>query len=264
MNDALKQNYKYWRGRNLRAGIALNNARKDLAATPPKTRYPGGPVYGWNPSGKDGHRWVESLDASGLRFVKDAHEIVSLRHTGWYSTANQDETYTGCVLQLPARNGCPLYVPAYEDPCNAGTYLVDPTSLTEGPKGGEWGGESTSLRDAAYAADSLAEHDAEEAREYSEVWQNGSWYASLGERIEIMRTEARALFAELKPIRAALSAAQVKTDATCKAIRLRIASLRESIEKANKEREELVDNIWDKDLQSAFNEGAGETVFKLA
>lgn len=112
---------------------------------------------------RDGTR--ASMPASmlnGFRDIGAAHDIVRLRHTGWYMDADGSETIAGHVWQLPARNGEPVYLSGYVEP-ESGYCTLDATRgriATHSDK-----------EDAARAADALAEKDAEKEREYSERWQ---------------------------------------------------------------------------------------------
>lgn len=106
----------------------------------------------------------------GWRDVGDANDISAVRHRGWYSDANQDETYRGHVWQLPARDGSPQYVAGYvedmggKDGTRASGYVV-----LECKRGALV--TYSDKDDAARAGDELARIYAEESREYSERWQ---------------------------------------------------------------------------------------------
>lgn len=113
------------------------------------------------------------------RDIGDAGDIIRMRHSGYYSDANCSETYVGHVWQLPARDGVPRYVAGYVedqggslrnsgiDGRRASGYVViehDGAGLVF----------HDDKEDAARAADGMAESAAEEAREYSERWQEAS------------------------------------------------------------------------------------------
>lgn len=78
---------------------------------------------------------------------KWADDIVSLRHTGWFCDRYGDQTIRGFVAQLPH-----------------GRFLAG-WSMGEGMLADVGGTVYTSERDAAYAADSMAEHAAEIERD---------------------------------------------------------------------------------------------------
>lgn len=96
--------------------------------------------------------YVDQMSEIGLRFVGDAHKIVSMRYTGWYADNDQNDLYVGQVYQLPARNGVEQYVPALvHSGYGTGTlYLGD-----VGPD----------KEQAARDADHYAQKEAEESRE---------------------------------------------------------------------------------------------------
>jgi hypothetical protein len=250
-NETLKTNYRFHRQRGHIPSVARGFALADIAAK--KERYLL-PVSAYNPQWeKENARWVESLSNAGLRFVGYADEILSLRHTGWYRDSFQDETLRGCVLQLPARDGCELFLPAYEDPCNPGTYAVC-FDVTRGERGGYYDKEDQQAkRDAARAADSFAEHQAESEREWDEAWQKGNRYREYREEIETERDELRALVRELKT-------ARVHSPAICKALRDTIRAKRSAMHRAWKKSEDCKEYIF-REFYAAFNDGAGETVF---
>ena len=78
----------------------------------------------------------------------------SIRHTGWFADAFQDQTYRGVILKLGAR-----FVAGYVASDGDGDGQVWDRSTVYG--------DATS---AALAADSLAQHGAEEDREENELW----------------------------------------------------------------------------------------------
>lgn len=101
----------------------------------------------------------------GFRFRGYADEVVDLRHTGWYG---DDEgtgftMFRGVVYQIPARGGATQYLAGYEwgesgarssFHGGGGTIAIGRGDIYE------------SDRDAAYAADSMAERAAEDERDY--------------------------------------------------------------------------------------------------
>lgn len=111
----------------------------------------------------------------GWRDAGEAHDILRFRdgHTGWYSDADGYGLYVGHVWQLPAHDGTPRYVAGYvekegrRDDGRGSGYVV----LECGRHGLELYDDKD---DAARAADGLAERMAEEAREYSERWNEAS------------------------------------------------------------------------------------------
>lgn len=105
----------------------------------------------------------------GLRDCGTVPDILGNRYGGWYADAYQDETYTGNVWQLPARNGEPQFIAGYVER-DSGYAVLDATR-----------GRLTLFddrEDAARAADGLAERMAEREREHSERWQEASRHDS--------------------------------------------------------------------------------------
>ncbi len=105
----------------------------------------------------------------GLRDCGTVPDILGHRYGGWYADAFQDETYTGNVWQLPARNGEPQFIAGYVEQ-NSGYAVLDATR-----------GRLTLFddrEDAARAADGLAERHAERNREHDERWQEASRHDS--------------------------------------------------------------------------------------
>lgn len=99
-------------------------------------------------------RWIENAD----RYFRIANDNAGLdgtrnSHYGWYLDEDCIETVHGAVLQLPARNGSPQYVPAVADPWNDGAYLVFLDDIYD------------EEREAAGAADEYARLYAEDVRE---------------------------------------------------------------------------------------------------
>lgn len=144
----------------------------------------------------DGRRaYMPASVLDGFRDVGASHDIVRLRHTGWFKDADACETITGHVWQLPARGGECVYLAGYVEP-DSGYATLDATR----------GRLSTfaDKDDAARAADALAERDAETERDYSERWQAArDVQDACDEKREAMRAahgEARGLVAVLRDL----------------------------------------------------------------
>jgi hypothetical protein len=118
------------------------------------------PIHGPNFS-EDGRRGFIPVQAlEGLRQTGMAHDIVRLKHTGWYADAYCSELYCGQVWQMPARNGSPRYIAGYVE--QDAEYAV-----IESEKGQFCIYDDK--EEAARSADYLAEKCAERQREYSEA-----------------------------------------------------------------------------------------------
>lgn len=179
------------------------------------TRRPSRPQYAW----------IENPEMAGLRFVKYADEIAprSIQHTGWYTSEHGDngENYRGAVYRLPHSRGL---IAGYEDPNNAPACFVE-LSLWDSDDG----------NGAAFAADRIAELEAESAREYNEAWQAGRRFEDLGEQISSARRSCLELIREAKEACKGIS----DMPAIRLTIRRAIEQYRESIQDWRDEREQL-------------------------
>lgn len=183
------------------------------------------PVY--NPPIKDSKtRWVE--DTSDLRFVGYSDEISThIRHKGWFADNFQDETYRGAVWRLPAKNGKERFVFGYQDSCNEPAALID----------FDWTDDEL---DAALRADSMAEYDAVEAREY---------YAKDAAEREIEELKAeiidiKATIKELLSERRELKMTGLTNDTVCGLFSEKVKNLLYDVKSARERIEELSDNYW--------------------
>lgn len=104
----------------------------------------------------DGRAYMPASMLGGLRDVGNSHEIISRLPLGYYVDEYQDETISGHVWQLPARNGEPVFIAGYAE--RESEYAV--LSAT-GSRLDTWDNKE----DAARCADSIAERDAEKQRE---------------------------------------------------------------------------------------------------
>lgn len=162
----------------------------------------------------------------GIRDLGDASDVVDLRHTGWYADNDQNELVKGRVLQMPARNGRTYYFPAI--------YRTDSEGVTLWPLDGY-----EEKEDAARTADSYAEHDAEECREYDAKDRAEFESGELKERIVEIRGELRSLIREMKAHRTVSDSPTI-----CSVLRGEIAQLRRESHKAYKRIQALADNEW--------------------
>lgn len=245
----LRDNYRYYRARAYPAKSALERARTDL--TNGKKRY-----GACSRTIDYGRRNAEGLgflaNARGTLRVAYCDEASSndwrshIDHKGWYIDPYQEETMRGAIVQLSHNR----YFPAYElSNYDAGLQV-------------DWSDRHGNMRDAAYAADSLAEKHAEEEREYQTAWQAGSLFASLGEEITQERQSILVLCAEHRIARSMSGASELT--AICAAIKTNVSRALHEITRARAKREKLRSGDYgelcfypSKELIAAFNDGAG-------
>jgi hypothetical protein len=177
--------------------------------------------------GYKGARWVENV-SRGVRLIGFADEIAQkgIRHNGWYTDEDgaNGELCRGIVYQLPARDGETLYVYGYADPNSEDCALLNFEPETD-------------KMDAARAADRFAEIFAEEAREYNTAWQAGRRCDEIAEEVAATRKEALTIAEEMR----AAKRAKLDAPTICATLRGEIMSLYRRIQKARKERDELID-----------------------
>ncbi len=256
--------YRFWRASPapMPAAVALRKAREDMAAG--INRYTvlskaAKASYQNKPTDRGG-RWIEHPEGAGLRFIGWSDELRQTRdrHTGWflYPDGDPGETARGCVYQLPARDGRPIYVEAIRtgDMGEQGAALVFLASRHVGEKGeAEYVGPDHygAHRDAAAGADEEARIYAEKEREYQEAYQAGSRAADLREEAATARQEARGLVAELRAEFRARDG-RALSGGLCAAMRGAIRGKLDSAMTAMAEAGELISRWGDQD---AFKEG---------
>lgn len=140
---------------------------------------------------KPAYAWIENPTDSGLRFVDYADKIANLDHNGWYTMDDGDngEVMRGVVFRLPHGRG---FIAGYADPCNDGPAFVELSIIDD-------------EKDAARIADSIAEHYAEQERDYQRAWQAGRRFDNLLEEIQNARRDCLELIRETKEACAALA-----------------------------------------------------------
>jgi hypothetical protein len=187
----------------------------------------------WTPEGRprERYRCIEHA-AKGLRVVGAVHDIARregwrFNHEGWYVDNFRDETTHGIVLQLPSRDGKPLYVPACSDPWNDGCCTADFHSTTD------------TLRDAMHAADGMAERYAEDAREDDAKFQAEQQIEDKRSEICDARKLASLLVADLR------TAGHTLPPSTRNVVRSRIRALRSEVERAHERIVKLTENYWE-------------------
>jgi hypothetical protein len=123
--------------------------------------------------------------------------------------------------------------------------------LTQSASGDNW---KQAEREAARAADQLAESHAEQEREYQAAWRAGADWSALKEEEEGRRTQALAILAER---RAASELNPAGFPVICEALREQVIKARRAIAKSRAKRAELADSIWQAKLRAVFCDGAG-------
>ena len=245
--------YRYWRARDMTAGAALSLARLEAAIG--TARYP--VAGGTGAPGERGGRWSEKPESLGFRFVGYSDELSRLDHSGWFLYPDGDpaESARGCVYQLPARDGRPVYVEAlrtgetlrtrsdWRDMGESGSALIFPGALHYGEQGGrEETGDCDALRSAARGADGEAEIYAECERDYQTAWQAGSRCADMETEAKEERAAARELVGELRRHYAAGGAMGA---AMCRTLRNAIRQhIRDASKAAAKARELIGEYEW--------------------
>ena len=189
---------------------------------------------------------VSDPEAFGLRHVGN---VEAESHGGRNAFSNRDSCgwYTdpygdvfrdgtglvwGVVYQLPARNGCARFVAGYQFGGQDGGPCLDLGNVyeSESMRGADCAPtDHDDARDAARAADSMAERAAEQEREYQTAWALGRAYDDARQEALEARTAALAL---LKERRAAKAKAGGLLPAICAAIRDSVAGHVETIREA--------------------------------
>lgn len=151
--------------------------------------------------------YIDGLDAMAWRVTGDAADI--LRNAGgwraadscnWYADNHRDAVIKSAVLQLPSRDGTPVYIPA--------TYCSDWDGATCWPLD-----QYDTPEDAARAAAGYADAEAEESREF--YAKDAAEQQIEEKRAEIHKTN-RAALALIREIKAAGASF---TPAICSALR---------------------------------------------
>lgn len=197
----------------------------------------------YNPQNEDGNRWVENA-GEGLRFTGYCDQLNRfIQHKGYYCDEFGDSILRGVVYQLPARKGKTQYIAGYSDPDNEGAALLNFNDIYDDEN------------DAARSADQFAEREAENQREYNEAWQAGNQYAGKGEDLSSLRKATIELLQAIKN--------KQSEPVICKAIRSQINSQLAEYSELKKSRFELIERFnsnWQKNLWTAFNDGASQEI----
>ncbi len=176
--------------------------------------------------------YTDSLDAMGWRVVGDAADVLrgagrwrAAQSCAWYADNFQHATITAAVLQLPARDGTPRYIPA--------TYCSEWAGATAWPLDCHEDPES-----AASAAAGYAEREAESSREYCARDQAAQQIEEKREEIHSVNAAALALIREIK------AAGRAFSPAVCAALRESLAGMLEERRAAFARIEALQSDPW--------------------
>ena len=230
------------------ARVASENVARKAGYVPPSGR----PYAGtWQPS-KPGFYYCENPDSLFRDYDKAEGGSAWFDNPHSESARDGSGLVWGCVAQLPGRDGQARYIAGYVfGSCCPANPVFDLGTIHSDTD------HESARKEAARAADSMAEAAAEAERDYQEAWQAGSQWADLGETIAQARTACLALLAER---RAAMAPVQ-EIPAICRALRGSVTAWRQEIADARAERAALASGLWwsrhDESPLVAFAEGAG-------
>ena len=202
-----------------------------------------------------GLRWVENPD-KGLRFAGFSDELLkdcTYANRGWYTDEDRSEGYAGVVYRLPSRGKRPSLVAGYAQVSFGSKRRREDDGACL-----DFSRVYDHEREAARAADSIAEHEAGKEREYQEAWRMGVDWSETRERIANNRREVLEILRERK----AASCESFK--ALSKAIRSRVASLLAEREALYEKLEELAESNCYAPLRDAWRDGAGTSASSRA
>ncbi|MHB0965303.1 MAG: hypothetical protein ACYC36_02505 [Bellilinea sp.] len=181
---------------------------------------------------------LNSFDQLGPRWVRDAHEVKHLDHTGWYADEHCNDLLIGVVLCF-TRHG---------DPDPDYVSLGYPTKgkgraiYMAGTRHSSWDGVTLDLTitddpdTAARWADSMAEREAESCREEDARYRAGERAKEL---VDDIRKARRACLTLLRDMRLNRAAGVEPPASICTALRERVAEYRHEIRMHLKEIKEL-------------------------
>lgn len=224
-------------------------------------------------------------EEQGLRNSQKAADFLGRDAGGYYADSYQENICAGLVAQLPSRNGKSRFVAGYQfsesDGNGIGTFdlsrifesdFEEERDLARRQIGkaywrpemeapGYWAqaAHETARKEAARAADSMAESAAEKERDYQEAWRAGSdWQEAQAAEGELRR-EALAILAER---RAARSINPAAFPALCAALRDKVESILSDIKESREKRAELKDSVYGSQGRAAFSDGAGVNLWE--
>lgn len=200
-----------------------------------------------------------------FRNIKPASEVGGRYNrlnipTGYYGDNDSGNLCRAFVVQLRGRKGQAVFLPGFrfEESDDSGLTIDTRGRAFESASGDNW---EQAEREAAKAADQLAESHAEREREYDSAWQAGRQWAELKEEEEGQRTQALAILAERRAAMGRAGLADSGFFALCDLIRASVAKACRRIAKSRAKRAELVDSIYQAELRAAFCDGAELAAF---
>lgn len=252
----MASHYRYYRNARRMTATKALEAAKALPAAYVRGFEWYGLATGAGAPNDDGVRWIESTAGAGLRFVGDACDLIERRYgnvpTGYYTDAHGEySTLRAGVWQLPGKRRHARLVIGYREfdgrsETNAGSARIDCRQIwrAEMDSDGDLTGHDE-LREAARAADGMAESCAETEREYNEAYEAGRAAAELDAEAIEARKAALALVADMRAQRTAQRLAGVPVAGTiCAALGDRLESLLETISAKREARESAWGNVW--------------------
>lgn len=187
--------------------------------------------------GEKGQIFTDNFDIIGEK-IADSHELIRLKHTGYYSDSFQSGVIRGAIVKLKTARGV-YYIPAtYCTEFDGVTLHMESAEIVE--KGlSEDCHEGARVR-MAYLADSYAEHEAERAREEDAKDRAQEKIESLKEDKQRAREAARDL---IKDIRAQRERGEI-AGGICSLLTRELMQLRQDIKNANAFIKDLKGNYW--------------------
>lgn len=236
---------RFWRP----AKACLQKARQDVEKVGAPTAYYAN-IFGNRSTHRAGEPlWFEERELENKSWVSgtdEAHKVLNLRHTGWYSDDNQTGLVVGYVVELRHKRG---FLAGYQEKESDGV-LVDFSEIHD------------CQEDAARRGDRLAELSAEKEREYHESWRKGSQARTHHEEATAHWLEARHRLNNFRQANHHLSLFKDTPMVEARRV-LRIfakESLTAVFAKMNEAREARDNLINDCYREAAFNEGWGDEI----
>jgi len=189
--------------------------------------------------------WRQTGNASQI--LQDAGYSRGDCSCDWCADPEGFNVIVSCVLQMPARDGVPQYVPAWysTEDCGVTLYPLD---------------RHAEAKDAALAAAGYAERVAETEREYQEKEQARQTVAEHLDNIKTARAEHTAIVREMRAaMRAQLALIpggepapatidgqnRPRQSAICRALRAHLHTLRDAVADSRKRIKEMSDSFGD-------------------